>query len=397
VSYTSCLYGSIEEVPADDWNRACGGRGDRFMDPRFIAAVERSMAPHARCWCLMVYDPQRRPAGAACLSLYWLDLVGLGQSRLRRIAGPVRRLMPGFLKLPVLFCGLPVSAGQSHLALAPQADPDGVLAQVDAAMGRLARQHRAWLIVLKEFAPEELGHADRLLGLGYLRGDSFPMNHFPARFKSFEEFCASLRSHYRYKIRRSQKKFFRAGFQVEHLSGQAAVERYTDEVHRLYESVVERAEVRLECLPRAFFVELVRQFPEEVRFLAVVRDRRIVAFSWALLADEVYQNLFIGLDHAWNAQADLYFNLMTEDLAYALGQGVRDIRVGQTADVFKSRLACDARPRSVYVKGAGRVMGYLVRATARWFFPPPAPPPRRDVFREEPVEDAAEDPCSALP
>jgi hypothetical protein len=367
------------------------------MDARFIAAVERSMAQDARFWCLMVHDARHRPVGAACLSLYWLDLVGLGQPRLRRIAEPVRRLMPGFLKLPVLFCGLPVSAGQSHLAMVPQANPDEVLAQVDAALSLLARRHRAWLIVLKEFAPEEVGHTDRLLGLGYVRGDSFPMNHFPARFKTFHEFCASLRSHYRYKIRRSQRKFEQAGFQVEHLSGQAAQERYTDEVHRLYESVVEQAKVRLECLPRAFFVELVRQFPEEVRFLAVLRDRRIVAFSWGLLADEVYQNLFIGLDYAWNAQADLYFNLMAEDLTYALGQGVRDIRVGQTADVFKSRLACDARPRLVYLKGAGRVMGWLVRRFARWFFPPPSPPPRRDLFREPRAADAAGDRCAALP
>jgi hypothetical protein len=367
------------------------------MDPRFIAVVERSMAADGRFWCLIVYDEVGRPVGTAGLSLCWLDLVLLGQPRLKRIAESVRRLLPKFLKLPVLFCGLPVSAGQSHLCLAPESDSRQVLALVDEALRRLARRHGAKLIVFKEFAPKDRGRLDDLLTLGYELGDSFPMNHFPSRFGSFAEFCASLRSHYRYKIRRSQRKFHEAGFRVEHLSGEAALARYTDDVHRLYESVVDRAEVRLECLPRSFFEQLVRHFPAEVRFLAVVKEGRIVGFSWGLLTGGTYQSLFIGLDYGCSAAGDLYFNLMTEDLAYALDQGVADVQVGQTADVFKSRLACAAEPRYVYVKGTGRVMRWLVRKTARWFFPPPAPPPQRDLFRDPPEPSPHEAACCEGP
>jgi len=375
------LYESIGDVPLEDWDLLRRGRSDVFMDPRFVAAVERSMSDAGKFWCLLAYDGARRPVASACLSLFPLDLALLGQRTLRRIADSVRRVFPTFLKLPVLFCGLPVSAGQSHLCLAPEADPRQALAAVDEALSRLARRQRALLVVFKELSEEDRDPLDHLLSLGYVRGESFPMNHFSPQCGSFEEFCGSLRSHYRYKIRRSRRKFEQAGYRVEHLSAREALDQYTDEVHGLYRSVVDQAEVRLEYLPRAFFAELARLFPEEIRFTAVRKDRRIAGFAWGMSGSMRHQNLFIGLDYRLNAEADLYFNLMAEDLAHAIAEGARDVQVGQTADAFKSRLGCHPRPRYVYVRGMGAIVGWLVRRAAGWFFPPPAPPPRRDLFR----------------
>ncbi len=313
MSYSVRWYASIHDVPRADWDRLRRGRPDPFMDPRFVAAVELGMAGAGTWWCLLVDDDQGRAVASACLSLYELDLAALGLRPLQRSTAAVRRLFPRFLKLPVVFCGLPVSAGQSHLCLAPEADAPAVLAEIDRALEELARRHRAPLIVLKEFSPDEERQLDGLISLGYVRGESPPMNEFPPRFRRFEDFVEALRSHYRYKLKRSQRKFARAGFRVEHLSGIDALPHYTDEVHRLYEEVVQRAEVRLECLPRSFFQQLVRHFPEAAQWTAVWRGDAIVAFAWGLACPDSYQNLFIGLDYRYNAEADLYFNLMAED------------------------------------------------------------------------------------
>ncbi len=387
MSYSVRLYDSIDDVPLKDWELLRCGRSDLFMDPRFVAAVERSMSDAAKFWCLLAYDEACRPVASACLSLFPLDLAMLGQRAIRQMADAVRRIVPAFLKLPVLFCGLPVSAGQSHLCLATHADPKQALAAIDAALGRLARRHRALLVVFKELSEEERDPLDHLLSLGYVRGESLPMNHFAPQCGSFEGFCDSLRSHYRYKIRRSQRKFERAGCRVEHWSAREALDRYTEEVHGLYRSVVDRAEVKLEYLPRAFFAELARLFPDEIRFTAVRKEGRIVAFAWGLSSSTRHQNLFIGLDYPLNAEADLYFNLMAADLAFAIAQGARDVQVGQTADEFKSRLGCRPRPRYVYVRGMGAMVGWLVRRAAGWCFPPPARPPRRDLFRRPSLDE----------
>ena len=159
---------------------------------------------------------------------------------------------------------------------------------------------------------------DHLCGLGYVRGPSSADELFPAGFRDFDEFCAALRSHYRYKIHRSQRKFAAAGFRVAHSHGAEALPHYTDEVHQLYLAVHERAEVKLETLPAEFFRQWAVRCGGTVRLTAVFQGERIVAFAWGVFAGQSYQNVFIGLDYALNDEYDLYFNLMASDLDAAL-------------------------------------------------------------------------------
>lgn len=219
MAYTYRLYNSIHEVPREAWMRLRTGEADLYMDPRFLAAVEETIATAQRFWSLLVYDDGHRPVGSASLCLYPLDAAVLCPTRPRRVLQAIRRVWPRCLLLPVLFCGLPFSAGQSHLRIAAGADVREVLRQIDLATTRLAAESHAVAIVCKEFSDSDLSHTDYLRQLGYVCGPSLPMNYFVAGFRDFEEFCAALRSHYRYKIRRSQRKFAAAGFRVAHFRG----------------------------------------------------------------------------------------------------------------------------------------------------------------------------------
>ena len=62
-----------------------------------------------------------------------------------------------------------------------------------------------------------------------------------------------MRSHYRYKIARSRKKFAQSGLKLARTTGRAAIEEiYTPALHAMYERVTCRAEHRLEILPREY-------------------------------------------------------------------------------------------------------------------------------------------------
>jgi predicted N-acyltransferase len=156
---------------------------------------------------------------------------------------------------------------------------------------------------------------------------------------------------------------------------------FTEDVYRLYLAVLDRAEVKLECLPAEFFRELTRQFPEESAFTLGYQGERIVAFVCGLFHGDEYANLFCGLDYGLNEGADLYFNLMFHDVDFALRSGVRSLHVGQTADEFKSRMGCYTRPRFFYVKVRDPLGASLLRAARRWLFPPVRPAPERNLFK----------------
>ena len=96
-----------------------------------------------------------------------------------------------------------------------------------------------------------------------------------------------------------------------------------------------------------------------------------------------YLNFFCGFDYQLNEEADLYFNLLYEDLDFALRQNVGSIHIGQTANEFKSRVGCYLEPRFFYVKSRDPVVQVLVRAGSPYLFPPAPPITERNLFREE--------------
>src|SRR6185437_12860043 len=289
-----------------------------------------------------------------------------------------------FLKVQVLLCGSPISTGESHLRIAAGVDHRALLRQLDRLLLRMARQQRTHFIVFKEFSPREVARTDALLEYGYFRADSPPMNYFPARFRDFDHVCASLRSSYRAKILRSRKKFHRAGLHVAHLRGSMGMDAlYTENVHRLYLDVLDHAETRFECLPAQFFREMARQLPEDATFTVVRQGERVVGFVFGVFDQENYLNFFCGFDYRLNEETDLYFNLLYEDLDYALRQNVRGIHVGQTADEFKSRVGCYLEPRFFYVKARDSHVQSLLRAGQAYLFPAAPPIRERNVFRDD--------------
>jgi len=378
--YTYSLLPSISERDESEW-QPFARPGDAVMDPRFLAAVERSMGGEAKFWNVVVRDPAGEPAAAAVLSLFPMDGLLFVREPWKHWVQSLRQWFPHFFKVKVLFCGCPVSTGESHLRFAPGGDHRLVLRLLDRLMTRVARAEGARFLVFKEFDDEEVGRCDELTALGYLRADSLPMNDFPTRFRDFDDVLASVRSHYRYQIKRSQKKFQQSGLRVVHdRGGEHLASLFTEDVYRLYLSVLERAQVKLECLPAQFFRELARQYPEDTTFTFVYQGERIVAFVCGLFHGDEYANLFCGLDYGLNEEADLYFNLMFHDVDFALRSGVRTLHVGQTADDFKSRMGCYTRPRYFYAKVRAPLGASLLRAAGPWLFPHAPAAPKRNLF-----------------
>lgn len=388
--YRATVYPAVAEVPPQDWDALCTDPADPFMDRRLLAAIEHSMSGDGKFFYVIVRHADGRTMGIAALCVYRIDGTVLAGPRVKRYTEVVRRWWPNYARLKILFCGLPVSAGQKHLRFHPEADAARVIDALDDVMRRLARQERVWFVVAKEFEKEDLPRLEGLVRRGYVLADSLPMNHFEPRFSDLDDYCRALRSHYRYKIRKSLRKFDNAGLRVETLwDPQEILAIYTDELHRLYYAVVDRAENKLEILPAEFFRQLVVQLPGEVSLSLIREQERIVAFGWGLTRGGAYRSLFIGVDYSLNAETDLYFNTMLRGIDGALRKGVSDIFVGQAADDFKARIGCYQRPRYLYLKSPSPVFQSIFRRIARLIFPHPPAPPQHELFKPQEASDPA--------
>src|SRR6185437_2741104 len=316
------IYETIDQVPVDDWREASQEDSHGFMDPNFLRAVERGLEGQARIYHVLIHEEGGKPVACASLSLMPVDLLLLAGPRVQKAVGWVRKLAPNLGKVNVLMCGLPFSAGQSHLAFAPDADRARAVLLLDTLLRQLARTHRARLIVFKEFGDDARAYLDPLQERGYCRAPSPASYVMPKSFASLADYCAALKRHYRYNIRSSRQKFERAGCRVVQLEDPEEIRRvYTPEVHRLYEAVVAKADLKLEVLPHSFFHELAAQLPGRATLTVLYRQERLIALAWGLAAGPESHGLFCGIDADHNAECDLYFNVVYQYLDYAYRRG----------------------------------------------------------------------------
>jgi predicted N-acyltransferase len=341
----------VADLSSEDWDALRSPADCGFMDRRFVEAVEASRIGGGRCWSLLVYCGDR-PMASACLSLFHADGAIVASGWARRATEWVRRLWPNYLKFNVLFCGLPVSAGEGHLnfaAAATGADRRQVVRLIDAEMRKLAREHRAKILIFKEFDEETYHDCAELEALGYIGVESTAVSTLECGFASFDDYLAAMRKRYRANIGRFERKFASAGMRLAAFSGDDAAERYTDEMHRLYEAVVEHSKTRLEILPAEFFRQLARRFEREFLLIAAYDGQRPVGFFSAIRATPIASTLFVGLDYERSAEACVYHNLFYAYLREVLSPGLRRIEFGANSDDFKARIGCRQRANYMYV------------------------------------------------
>jgi hypothetical protein len=355
----SVLFDSFAHVP-EAWYEVCSP-DDLAMDLRVLEVFRSTLKDQCRCWALLIFDDSGTVIGCAALCAF----------------------KTGGMK--VMFCGLPVPSGATHLRVRDGADIKMVVEEVERVMQQLAASQECRLLVFKEFGDNTDSLTATLREAGYICGDIPPMHVLDGRFKSFTEYQNAIKSRYRKQIRSSQQQLEAAGFEI--FCGRGAAffkQHYNDDVHQLYVAVQKRAKHKLELMPASFFTELAEVLGNEVLLTLIRRDSRVCAFTFAITRGETHYNLYSGLDYELNNEGDLYFNLFYTDMDQAFSAGATSLHLGQTSDDFKSRLGTKTERLHFYVHARSRAFHALLRMVSPLAFPKVKPVRPHDVFSTPP-------------
>jgi predicted N-acyltransferase len=362
-------HGSIDSIKPSEWQELRQAAGAHpSVDLRLLRTIEQSLS-ECDLVHLCVRDEQEALVGYAAVCSMTVDLALLASRRQRNLLTAIRRLRPRFAMVKVLLVGLPVSMAQDALLMTSACG--AILPLIDDEVSKIASVRSAHLIVYKEFTGDRLADLHELCGQrGYYPIATPPTYTLQGGFTSFQDYKSRLRSHYRYDIRRSERKLGTAEAQVHRSRDhQAIADTYTPEMHGLYTAVVESAAIRLETLPREFFLRLAENFDGIISLTWLTIRGRVASFNWALEYGSEYYLLFCGIDYAVNKEFDCYFNIVYTELANAAIAESREIHLGQTADMFKARLGATGESMHALIRGSGVPMRAVLRLSRRILFP----------------------------
>ncbi len=330
-------HSDIADVDPQEWD-ALLAPDDFHATHRFISICQRSRVADAAYRHITVHDGRDVLAIASfCRMQVALDLLSTGVVR-GAIQG-VRRWRRDFCRVPVAFCGLPVSFGQSSVRLRPGTDAPAIAGLLAQELECWARGFGAPVLCFKEFAPREQPIVEPLTKHGYFRVPSMP-------------------------------------------SCTLAIAWRTLRIFPLYEQVMDRAPFQLERLNLAFFRHLAADLGDQTSAILVERGGALLAAAVLLHTPGALTFLLAGIDYAHHRQCQAYLTLVTEIVAEAIRHGATRLELGQTTYDLKGRLGAEMSARWLYIKCPSPAVHFTLRAASKALFPTTSPPPRR-VFRDD--------------
>ncbi len=298
-----------------------------------------------------------------------LDLFLPRQSGLARLLGGLRTVYPRFLDFRLVECGSPTTLGHP-IAFAPGLsgfEKTAIVAALVGHMENLAREKKADLLVLRDLRDEEGEELGRLLDTGFESVPNLEDTRLDISWKSFEQYLASLKSHYRRQVRLNLVKARQAGLEAERVTDFSP---YAEDLVRLWNRTSERSkEYQREQLRTAYFRSLARNLNGEAFATLFRLDGRLVGFTLYLANDDELVPSYIGIDYERNAEAALVFNAYYDWIRTGIELGFRSIELGITTYEPKRRLGAGLERLNVLMRHRRPALTPMVAALYRAMTP----------------------------
>lgn len=162
---------------------------------------------------------------------------------------------------------------------------------------------------------------------GFATGLTCPKCILDVRWKSFDEYVASLRSDYRSRMKKILKRS--EALRLRFIDGAT---EFGEEAYRLYRNVLDRSDAKIETLSREYFTG------GNFKIFVAELDGKTVGFTQLLENGSELIFEFVGLDYSCNREYKVYHRMLAEIIRYAVEHGFETVDFGQTADDAKLKL-----------------------------------------------------------
>lgn len=189
---------------------------------------------------------------------------------------------------------------------------------------------------------------------GFSKGITLPTFKLNIRWLSFEDYVNSMRSHYKYRIRKALNKG--AALTVREINPSTEFDK---SLYDLYLNVYKASEYKLEKLSMDFFKEV------PARIFKFELGKQSVGFIQIQKYGEEMMFLFGGFDYSLNTKYDIYINMLLQIVRTAIEEGCNSVDFGQTAEDTKLKLGCKSEEKYMYFNHSNAFLNFVVGKAMR--------------------------------
>lgn len=329
-----------------------------FLSPRYLRVLEDAGPDNLRpCYALVFQDKEPVAAIAA-------QTVTVSMARLRKSSSANDPLSRHEEKM--LVCGNLLSWGMHGISFAPDVDHKPLWPAVAEAIYRLRRVNKLFgdtaFVMVKDIPDEYAADATALSRFSYRELETEPnmVLDISEKWKSYDDYLASLTSRYRKQSKQIEKEVTNAGCVVEEIRTED-IARQAEQIHALYLQTHKNARLRLVTLPVTFLPTLAERFGDDMRFTVLTKDGNLLGFVTTAKDGDTAVGYYIGFDRKANADIPIYFRLLQSVIGHAIALNCTRLSLGRTALEPKARLGARPDPMRIWIRHRIPMLNLIVR------------------------------------
>lgn len=207
----------------------------------------------------------------------------------------------------------------------------------------------------------------------------------PKGLNSLEDYLALFSKKYRNRARSILKN--RSEFEIKDLE-LIDIEKNSELIYTLYHHIYAKAKFKLLLLPKDYFVETKKIFPDRFFMKGLYANGQLIAFSsWFVMPDNTIEAHYIGMDYELNMKLELYQNILYSFIEIAIATGKLKVNLGRTAAEIKTTVGARAHELICYLQPQNTVSKFIAKPFIEFLKPKDWIP--RNPFKED--QPAAKD------
>jgi hypothetical protein len=355
--FAFALADSIDYLNQAHWKSVVAA-DSLFFSPRYLRVLENAGPENLR-QCYAIIFREREPVAAVAAQSVTVSMARLRKKSATNI--PLDRH-----EEKMLVCGNLLSWGMHGISFAANVDHEPLWPAVAEAIYRLRRVDKLFgdtaFVMVKDIPDEYASAATALSRFSYRELETEPnmVLDIPAKWKSYDDYLASLTSKYRKQAKQIEKEVTAAGCSVEEIKSDA-VARSASQLHELYLQTHHNARLRLVTLPIAFLPALAESLGDDMRFTVLKQGEALLGFVTTVKDGETAVGYYIGFDRKANAEIPIYFRLLQTVVGHAIALGCRRLSLGRTALEPKARLGARPDPMRIWIRHRLPMFNLIVR------------------------------------
>lgn len=188
--------------------------------------------------------------------------------------------------------------------------------------------------------------------LDYAKGYTLSTFKLIQKYKNFDEYLGSMRSHYRYRINKALEKS--KDLYVYKLENRS---NFDSSLYKLYLEVYNNSNDKLECLDIDFF----RKFPGDIYIFQQKESKEKMAFVHIIKIKHELIFLFGGFNRQKNREYDLFYNMLLFIVKKAINMKCKIVDFGQTAEDTKKKIGCIEEKKYLYAHHSNILINTILK------------------------------------